>query len=201
MGQFLARYIARNTALCEDWQFWRSTGGASAQNGTAEGLVKSVVTDADFYYNGNSSTSGKTKGSEAVLADFRGMRGLASGAVLGNAAYYAHPTYESLFASLNNQTNLTPYIANGPGGPTLDGFPIRWIPSLPVLSTSAAVSAVTVLFGDARYNYLGVRGGVRVDTSAEAGFTTDEVLTRALERMTVGKMATTAVIGLRNAAS
>jgi hypothetical protein len=51
------------------------------------------------------------------------------------------------------------------------------------------------------YNYLGVRGGIRFDTSKEAGFTTDEILVRALERFTVGKMATGAVAGLITAAS
>lgn len=201
MGQFIARYVARNMALCEDYQFWRSTGAASGQNGTAEGLTKSVVTDSDFVYNGASSTSGKTKQSDATLADFRSMRSVASGAVLGMSAYYVHPTYEQLFCTFNTSATVTPYIANGINGASLDGFPIRWIPSMPAYSTGASASLVHALFGDVRYNYLGVRGGVRVDTSREAGFTTDEVLTRALERMTVQKMATTAIIGLRNAAS
>ena len=40
-----------------------------------------------------------------------------------------------------------------------------------------------------------------MDTSKEAGFTTDEILIRALERFTIGLMATGAVSGLETAAS
>lgn len=201
IGQFIGRYAARQMARAEDHNFWAGSGAATGVNGTAEGLTKSVVTDTMFYYNGNSSTSGKTKGSEAVLADFRGLRAIPNGAVLGRAAYYMHPTYESLLVGFNTSSTVTPYVAMGPNGPTLDGFPIRWVPELPALSTSAAVSAITVLFGDASFNYLGIRGGMRFDISREAGFATDEVLIRALERFTIGKMATDCVAGLRNAAS
>lgn len=201
MGQFLARYCARQIAQVEDYNFFRSTGGASGQDGTAEGLTKSVVTDTKFYYNGGTSSSGKTKQSDATLADFRTLRTVPSGAVLGRAKYFVHPTYESLFCSFNTSTSVTPYLAMGPNGPTLDGFPIVWVPDMPAYSTSASASLVHALFGDATFHYLGIRGGVRFDTSREAGFTTDEVLVRCLERLTVGKMATDCVAGLRNSAT
>lgn len=204
MGQFIARYAARQIAKCEDYQFFMSTGAGSGVNGTGEGLAKAVVTDSCYVYNGNASNSGKTKGSEAVLADFRNMRGVStlSGAVLNNSKYYMHPTYEALLVSFNTSATVTPYIrGNGTAPATLDGFEIVWTSVLPTLSTSAAVSVVTCLFGDASFQYLGLRGGIRFDTSKEAAFATDEILVRALERMTVGLMASKAVAGLRNAAS
>lgn len=201
MGQFLARYIARNMALCEDYQLFRSTGAASGVNGTAEGLTKSVVTNSKFVYNGDSSISGKTKQSEATLADFRLLRTKPDGTVLARGAYYVHHTYDALFASFNTGTNLNVYQRMGVGGPSLDGYPIRWTASMPAYSTSASVSLVHALFGDLSFAYLGVRGGPRVDTSREAGFTTDEILIRALQRMTTAILATGAIAGLRNAAS
>lgn len=204
MGQFLARYSARQIAYVEDWQFFMSTGAASGINGTAEGLAKAVVTDTCFYYNGGTSTSGKTKGSDAVLADFRAMRNASglSGIVLGRAKYFMHPTYEALLVTFNTSATVTPYLRSSGSSPaTLDGFEIVWTPVLPAYSTSAAVSVVTCLFGDVSYQYLGLRNGIRFDTSREAGFATDEILIRAVERLTVGLMASKAVAGLRNSAS
>lgn len=201
MGQFLVRYSARQMAQVEDYNFFRSTGGASGQDGTAEGLTKSVVTDTMFVYNGGASNSGKTAQSDATLADFRTLRTKPSGAILGRAKYYVHPTYEALFCTFNTSSTVTPYLATGPNGPTLDGFPIVWVPDMPAYSTTASASLVHALFGDASFNYLGIRGGMRFDTSREAGFTTDEVLVRALERLTIGKMATNCVAGLRNSAT
>jgi len=202
MGQFLARYAARQMAQVEDYNFFRSTGAASGQNGTAEGLTKSVVTDTMTYSNGGTTTSGKTKASEAVLADFRNLRTIPNGAVLGRAKYAMHQTYEALLVSFNTSSTVQPYVRGTAGSPaTLDGFEIVWVPDMPAFSTSAAVSVVHALFGDFTFNYLGVRRGMAFDTSREAGFTTDEILVRVLERFTIGKMATDCVAGLRNAAS
>lgn len=202
IGQFLARYSARQMAQVEDYNFFRSTGAASGQNGTAEGLTTSVVTDSKFYYQGGSSSSSKTKQSDMTLADLRSLRAVPSGAVLGRASYYMHPTYEAALVAFNNNTNGIVYVRGTAGSPaTLDGFPIVWVPDMPAYSTSTSASLVHVLFGDASYNYLGIRGAMRYDTSREAGFTTDEVLVRALERFTIGKMATDCVAGLRNSAT
>ena len=46
-----------------------------------------------------------------------------------------------------------------------------------------------------------LRNGIRFDTSREAGFATDEILVRAIERMTVGLMASKAVAVLQTDAS
>jgi HK97 family phage major capsid protein len=199
LGQFLARYTARNIAAIEDWQFFRSTGAASGQNGTAKGLTVSclVANDNSTYPQAGSTSGGKNKPSDATLADYRALRAVVSGAVLSNAKYYMHPTYEQALVAFNTSATVTPYIRGTKDTPaTLDGFPIIWVPSMPVYSTSVSATTIHVLFGDATYEYLGIRSGVRFDTSREAGFATDEILVRALERFTVGKMAITAIAGL-----
>lgn len=196
MGQFLARWAARGAAYCEDWQFFRSTGAASGINGTAEGLTKSVVTDSKTV----ALASGSTANSALTLAKMRAMRPVVDAAALGMSAYYFHPTFEQLFSTFNSSGDK-PYLASGINGASLDGFPIRWVDVMPAYSATAAASSVFGLFGDVSYNYLGIRGGFRFDTSREAGFATDEVLVRALERMTVGKMAAGAVCGVITAAS
>lgn len=202
LGQFIARYSARQMARVEDQNFFRGTGAATGVNGTAEGLTKNVVTDGYTYSQGGTTTGGKTAQSQATLADFRALRAVPTGAVLGDAAYYVHPTYESLFAGFNTSATVTPYVRNsGTGGATLDGFPIRWIPVMPALSSTPSASLCHALFGDVSYEYLGVRGTLRFDTSREAGFTTDEILIRALERFTVGKMAVDCAAGLLNDAT
>lgn len=196
MGQFLARYGARQIAYVEDYNFFRSTGAGSGLNGTAEGLTKAVVT--------NSKTVALATGDLAIndvtLAKVRTLRAVVDAAILGRSAYYFHPTMEQKLASFNTSGDK-PYVANGLNGATLDGFPIRWVDVLPPFATADAASTVFGLFGDASFNYLGVRGGIRMDVSKEAGFTTDEILVRVLERLTVGLMATGAVAGIVTAAS
>jgi HK97 family phage major capsid protein len=190
MGQFLARYAARQMAYIEDYQVFRSTGAGSATNGTAEGLTKNVVTDSKTVASGVLGSP-----SEFTLAHIRSIRKTVDAAALRMGAYYMHPSFESLLASLNTAGDK-PYQANGLGGATLDGFPIRWIDVMPVLTTADVVSTVHILFGDISFQYLGVKGGMRFDTSKEAGFTTDEILVRALERLTTGKMALGCMSGL-----
>jgi HK97 family phage major capsid protein len=190
VGQFISRYMARNIARAEDWQFFASTSAASGVNGTAAGLKKLVV---DLSKTVASGTLGSP--SEFTLAHVRSIRKIVDAPVLGRAAYYAHPTMEAQFASFNASGDK-PYMANGIQGASLDGFPIRWVDTLPPLLAADALSTVHILFGDVSYMYLGVRGGPRIDTSREAGFTTDSLYIRGLERLTVGLLATGAVSGL-----
>lgn len=196
IGQFLARYAARQMAYVEDYNFFRSTGAGSGLNGTAEGLTKSVVTDSKTV----ALASGDLAIGDVTLAKIRELRTKPDAAALRVGAYYAHPSLEQKFASLNASGDK-PYQANGLNGATLDGFPIRWVDVMPVYSAVDAASTVFMLFGDLSFQYLGLRGGMRFDTSREAGFTTDEILVRALQRLTVGKMAIGAVAGLITAAS
>ncbi len=200
LGRFIAEYAARQIAYVEDWNFWRSTGAASGVNGTAEGLTKSVATDSKTTVSGLLGSP-----SEFTVTHFRTLRGVCDAGALRRGAYYLHPSFEALLATFNVSGN-SPFNPaaqiSGSGAnpmeitPTLDGYPVRWIDVMPVYTTSDALSTVHVLFGDASFNYLGVRGQLRFDTSMEAAFTTDEILVRAMERFTIGKMATASMAGL-----
>lgn len=194
IGRFIARYAARQLAKLEDVVFFAADGTATYDS--LEGLTKSVITNSKV----SQMASTKTKYSDATLAHWRTVRAVPDAPVLSNAAYYCHPSFEQLLSSFNASGDH-PYNAGGPQGPTLDGFPIRWVDVMPAYSTTANASKVFVLFGDAAYQYLGVRGGVNLATSLDAAFTTDEILVRALERFTIGLMATGAVAGLQTAAS
>jgi HK97 family phage major capsid protein len=207
IGQFIARYAARQIAKLEDWNFFRSTGASSTINGAVEGLAVSTITNSKV------AVTGTLAGYfESTLAHWRSIRGLVDAPALGTAAYYCHPTFEQHLSSFNTsgarpynpmaQQVGAGYSGMGATGPTLDGFPVRFVDVMPVYTTSGdAASTVFALFGDLSYQYLGVRGGIRFDTSTEAGFTTDEILIRALERFTVGLMAKGAVSGLETYSS
>lgn len=190
MGQFIARYSARNIARSEDHNFWVGTGAASGVNGTAEGFTKNVVTNSKTTVTGTLGSP-----AEMTLTHLRRARAVVDAPAIGMGAYYMHPTFEQHLSTLNTAGDK-PYIANGINGASLDGFPIRWIDVMPVFNTADVVSTVHVLFGDASYQYLGVRGGISFATSTDAGFETDEILIRALERFTVGLMAKGAMAGV-----
>lgn len=194
IGQFIARYAARQLAKIEDTVYFIADGTGTYD--TLEGLCKSTVTNSKY----SQMASTKTKYSDATLANFRAVRAVVDAAVIGNGAYYMHPSFEQHLSGLNTAGDK-PYLANGIQGASLDGFPIRWVDVMPAYSTSANAAKVFALFGDMSYQYLGVRGGVNVATSIDAGFTTDEILIRALERFTIGLMATGAIAGLETAAS
>lgn len=193
VGQFLARYCARQMAKAEDQLFWAGNG---TTHGDPEGLTISTITNSKVVQ----QASTKTHYTDATLANVRAIRGAVDAPVLGTGAYYMHPTFEQHLAGLNTAGDK-PYNANGIGGATLDGFPIRWVDVMPAYVATAQVSKVFMLFGDASYQYLGVRKGLEIATSREAGFTTDEILVRALSRFTIGLMAVGAVAGLETAAS
>jgi len=194
MGQFLARYSARNMARVEDQVFFMNLDGATY--GAVEGLAASTITNTKV----EQLASTKTAYSDATLAKIRAVRSKVDAAAIGTGAYYMHPSFEQLLSGLNTSGDK-PYQANGINGASLDGFPIRWVDIMPAYSTSANASKVFMLFGDLSYQYLGVRGGMRFQTSVEAGFATDDIYVRALERFTIGLMATGAVAGLQTAAS
>ena len=194
IGQFIARYAARQIAQVEDEIFFLNLNGSTY--GAVEGLCASVITNSKT----QQMASTKTAYSDSTLANWRNVRSKVDAAALGMSAYYCHPTFEQHLSGLNTAGDK-PYMANGINGASLDGFPIRWVDKMPAWSTSANASKVFVLFGDLSYQYLGVRGGIRFDQSADAAFTTDEILIRSIERMTIGLMATGAIAGLQTAAS
>jgi HK97 family phage major capsid protein len=195
MGQFLARYSARNIAKVEDHNFFVGTGAASGANGTVAGLCATTITNSKVKQMG----SGLASPSEISLAHLRSIRSVVAAPAIGMGAYYMHPTLEQHLSGLNTAGDK-PYTANGANGASLDGFPIRWVDIMPAYTTADVASTVHVLFGDLSYQYLGVRGGMRFQSSTEAGFATDDIYVRALERFTIGLMSTSAVSGLQTAA-
>lgn len=186
LGQFIARYAAREMAKIEDIVFWAADG--SATYGTLEGLL----IQADDLGKVVDLAATKEKYSDVLLANVREMRSLVATPALSMGAYFFHPTFEQHFAGFNTAGDK-PYVANGVNGASLDGFPIRWVDTLPAFSKTNNPEKVFGAFGDPTYHYLGARGGIRFDTSTEAAFTTDETLVRALERFTTGLMADDAV--------
>jgi HK97 family phage major capsid protein len=194
IGQFLARYTARNIARIEDTVYFAADGTGTYNS--LSGLQFSTISNSKVVQMAGT----KTKYSDATLANLRAIRSTVDAPVIGRGAYYMHPSFEQHLSGLNASGDK-PYIANGIQGASLDGFPIRWVDVMPAYSTSANVSKVFALFGDLSYQYLGVRGGIAFDTSADVFFATDELAVRAVERFTIGLMATGAVSGLETAAS
>ncbi len=206
LGQFIADYAARNIALVEDFNFFVGAGTSTGANGAVAGLTYSTIANSKVVQ----MTSTKTHYSDVTLAYLRELRNVPDAAALRNAAYYMHPSFEQLLSTFNTSGNKpwnpqAQIQGNGANpfqmGRTLDGFEVRWVDVMPAYSTSANVSKVPILFGDLKFQYLAPRGPIRFQTSVDAAFETDEVLVRALERFTIGLMATGAVAGLETAAS
>jgi HK97 family phage major capsid protein len=198
LGQFLARYIARQFAKIEDKTLFIADGTSTYANITG---VATYCVNTPAYL--QQLLAGKTKPSDVTVSDFRNMRTKVNLAVLvNNAAYYMHPSMEAVLVTFNTINNPLIYqrqIGNTPA--SLDGFPIRWINASQAFSTIAAPSANLAFFGDLSYWYLGERGSPRIEVSREVFFGTDEVAMRALERIDVEAMAVDAISTLQTAAA
>lgn len=205
LGQFLARYIARQLAKLEDSTLFLADGSGAYAN--VIGVGPYCVQNPQYL---QQLGAGKTIVTDATINDFRAMRGKVNPAVLFNmaangktsAAYYMSPTMEALLWTFN--TIGTPYIYRpelGGQPATLDGFPIRWIGVSQPYSTAATPGAFVAFFGDLSYWYLGERGAPRVEVSREVFFATDELAMRALERIDVEAMALDAMTTLQTAQS
>lgn len=202
IGQFLARYIARQFAKLEDSTLFLGDGTSSYAN----------ITGVDKYCSTNGYNtvlaSGKTSPNDVTLDDFRAMRGKVNAAVLANmnangeteAAYYLHPSYEPLLRSFNAYPNFVVF-TNDNGKPKFDGWPVRWIGVGQVNTQNAAASATVARFGDLSYWFLGERGAPRIEISRDVFFATDELAMRALERIDVECMGIDAMATLQTAAS
>ncbi len=197
-GQFLARYIARQLAKLEDKTLFLGDGTATYAN--IVGIMQYCLNNNAYL---NQLAGGKTKPSDATLADFRNMRPKVNASVLvDDPAYYMHPSMDALLVTFNTLNNPLVYQRSvGSNAATLDGFPIRWTAVLqPYVTTPAAQSCLAV-FGSLPYWYLGERGGPRIEVSREVFFATDEIAMRALERIDVEAMAIDAVSALVTAAA
>ncbi len=198
LGQFLARYIARQLAKGEDNTLFLGDGTSTYANIT--GIGKYATTNTAYL---TQLASTKTKPSDATLADFRAMRAQVNAAILASnsAAYYMSPTFDAILPSFNTVGAPLIYQRMPDGTGKLDGYPIRWINSSQPYKTTAAASTYLAFFGDLSYWYLGERGAPRVEVSREVFFATDEIAMRALERIDVEAMAIDAMSVLKTAAS
>lgn len=209
MGQFIARYAARNLARAEDQLFFMADGTATYSS--VSGLAKLVVTNGKVAQLGK----GNTTFADVNKAAMRAVRGVVDAPALGNASYVMHPSWEQFLRSHNtagdlpfsngmttagsNQGNTNP--APGLSGCTYDGLPIRWSQVMPAYDAKTVnASTVPILFGDFTYMYLGTRGAPSVATSLEAGFAADLIYVRALERIDAQLMANGAIAGIQTAA-
>lgn len=184
VGQFVARYGAREMAK------WEDTWGFLADGSGTYDAKSGVCKTADTLTFKIQLAAGNGKPSNITLQNLRDLRAKVDQAAYNNAAYYMNRTMEGLLCSYNSATNATPYIAQGPNGPTLDGFPIRWVGVMPVYdNASNHFNQYQAVFGDLSYWYLGERGSMRVDVSNDIYFATDEVGIRFLERFDPELMA------------
>jgi HK97 family phage major capsid protein len=194
LGQFLARYIARETARWEDTVLFTADGTSTFN--TLKGVGQTAV---DNGLNVQLAT-GKTKPSDITIADIRSMRAKVNAAAMFASSYYFHPSMEVLLRSFNS-ASYVPFIVGYNGQASFEGFPVRWAAALPVFDSTAHVGQIQGAFGDLSYWYLGERSSVSVETSREVFFATDELAVRALERFTVALMASDAMSALQLAAS
>ena len=198
LGQFLARYIARQFAKLEDKTLFLGDGTATYANITGVGPY--CVANSTYLVQ---LSAGKTKPSDATLADFRNLRAKVNAAVLvSKPAYYMHPTMEALLRTFNTVGAPQVYVQGSANTPaTLDGYPIIWVGVMQPYSTAAAASTFLSVFGDLTYWYLGERGTPRVEVSREVFFATDELAMRALARIDVEALAIDAMTALETAAA
>lgn len=201
LGQFLARYIARQFAKTEDTTLF--LGDGSPTYAGIVGVGPYCVANPQYLHQ---LKAGNTVVTDATINDFRAMRGLVNPAVLFNmaangrtaAAYYMSTTMEALLVTFNTIGQPLIYRPqNGDQPATLDGFPIHWIGVSQPYSLNAAPGVFVAFFGDLSYWYLGERGQPRVEVSREVFFATDELAMRALERIDVEAMAVDAMTALQ----
>ncbi len=203
IGQWLARYIARQLAKLEDKTLFLADGTSTYANQTGIGNYCAANTAYLIQLD-----SGKTLMTDITLDNLRNLRGRVSPAVLANmasngqtdAAYYFHPSMEPLLRGFNKYPNFIVF-TNENGKPMFDGWPVRWIGVGATNNGNAQPAAFAAFFGDLTYWYLGERGAVRVEVSKEVFFATDEIAMRALERIDVEAMAVDAMAALQLAAS
>src|ERR1035437_9169645 len=149
IGQFLARYIARQLAKLEDKTMFLADGTSTYASQTGVGPY--CVANSTYLLQ---LASSKTKPSDAMLADWRNLRGKVSAAVLsgaGNAAYYINPTFDPALRAMNTYPNFIVFDTSNPGKPTFDGWPVRWVGVMQAFQTTAAASSFIGFFGDLSY--------------------------------------------------
>ena len=197
MGQFLARYGAVEFARAEDsWGFLADGGGTYES-------VKGIVQIARDNVKTVVLASGKTKPSDATLADFRSLRTKVSKAALNGrlSAYYLDSTWEAQLPSFKTAAETSVYQRLPDGTAILDGYPIVWTDVLQSFSTSAAADTAVAVFGALSFWWMGEHGSPSIDTSEHVWFANDQLAVRFIEEIDFDYAATDATAALITAAS
>ncbi|MEN6533039.1 MAG: phage major capsid protein [Bryobacteraceae bacterium] len=196
VGQFVARYIAREMAKLEDTCLF--LGDGTATYNSINGIGAQAAADGAGAL--VTLAAGKTKPSDITLANCRDLRSKVTGAVLKTAKYFAHPSMESLFVTYNTSATVVPFQRRPDGTATLDGYEVVWINTMPIYQTTANASAYQIYFGDLSWWYFGERLALSVETSRDVYFATDEIGIRALERIDIHQMGQSSSAALQLAA-
>jgi HK97 family phage major capsid protein len=197
MGQFLARYGAVEFARAEDT--WGFLADGSGTYETVKGIVQ-IARD-------NTKTvvlaTGKTKPSDATLADFRALRRAVNKAALNGrlSAYYLDSTWETQLPSFKTTAEPNVYQRLPDGSALLDGYPIVWTDVMTAYGTSAAADQPLAVFGALSFWWLGEHGSPRIDTSEHVWFANDQLAVRFIEEIDFDYMAADATGALLTAAS
>jgi HK97 family phage major capsid protein len=179
MGQFLARYGAIEFARAEDTWGFLADGTATYEN------VKGVCKVASDNNKVLTLAAGKTKPSDATLADFRNLRVKVNKAALSGAraAYYLDSTWEVALRAMNDADQPYFFVVQPDGTARIDGYPVVWTDVLTPYGTAAATSSYLAVFGALDFWWFGEHGQPRMDFSADVFFGTDELATRFIEEI------------------
>ncbi len=197
MGQFLARYGAIEFARAEDTWGFLADGGGTYES------VKGIVQVARDNTKTVVLASGKTKPSDATLADFRNLRTKVNKAALNGrlSAYYLDSTWETALPGFRTAAEQFCYQRLPDGSAVLDGYPIIWTDVLTAYGTSAAVDSPLAVFGAMSFWWMGEHGTPRIDTSEHVYFANDQLAIRFIEEIDFDYAATDATAALITAAS
>jgi HK97 family phage major capsid protein len=193
MGQWLAKYIARQFAKWEDETTWNADGSGTYKT------RKGMLLKADELSKKLTLTTGNTSTDDVTLANLRLLRGLVDVGALNTAAYYFHPTMDGLLSTFN-ASGTNPYTIMD-GKPKLDGYPVRWVSVMQPFSSTSTPNKYAAAFGAMEYWGFGERQTPEIAISKDIYFVTDEIGMRALERFDIGLMADGAMAVVKLASS
>jgi HK97 family phage major capsid protein len=197
MGQFLARYGAVEFARAEDTWGFLADGQAGYDN------VKGIVQIARDNAKTVALAAGKTKPSDATLADFRALRLKVNKAALSGrlSAYYLDSTWETQLPAFKTQQEPNVYQRLPDGSAVLDGYPIVWTDVLEPYGTAASADKPIAVFGALSFWWMGEHGAPRLDTSEHVWFANDQLAVRFIEEIDFDYAASDATAALLTAAS
>jgi HK97 family phage major capsid protein len=179
MGQFLARYGAIEFARAEDTWGFLGDGGLNYEG------VKGVVQVARDNNRTLPLAVGKTKPSDATLADFRNLRTKVNKAALNGrlSAYYLDSTWEVALPGFRTPGEPNVYQRLPDGSAILDGYPVVWTDVLEPYGTAASVDKPLAVFGALSFWWMGEHGTPRIDTSEHVWFANDQLAVRFIEEI------------------